>query len=324
MPASTRQRKERAMQFYRLAFEGRPREAMERYAGAKYIQHNPSVKDGKVGFIAYFERMQREYPKKSIRFLRSVAEGDLVALHSYQIWPGKEEYITMDFFRFDAAGKIVEHWDAIQRIPETAENDNGMCWFEFWHIVTPTMDIILNEFLFFWAFTLSFGTPVYNQSSSIQIDLEKQRVYLRYDNLYYEKTADSPDSLSFKDWEERLERLNFHTFEGSTFKSYVVDLKYCEGKAFLCIQGGYEDEKTFLEALYFQPIDSLASGWTYQPFSQEELEYSNAQKVEGDVLIWNKPRRYLKLRLRQLLVLDTIAWDDPLFPIPAPEEPVAR
>jgi predicted SnoaL-like aldol condensation-catalyzing enzyme len=70
--------------------------------------------------------MQKEYPEKSIEFVRSAAEGDLVALHTHQTWPGDEEYITMDFFRFDKQGKIVEHWDAVQRIPETTASGNSM------------------------------------------------------------------------------------------------------------------------------------------------------------------------------------------------------
>ena len=69
----------------------------------------PLVGDGKEAFIEYFEKMSREYPDKSIEFVREVAEGELVVLHTHQIWPGNEEYVTMDFFRFDVSGKIVEH-----------------------------------------------------------------------------------------------------------------------------------------------------------------------------------------------------------------------
>ena len=94
------------------------------YVGAGYIQHNPSVGDGKQAFIDYFEEMARDYPGKTIEFVRAVAEGDLVSLHTCQIWPGNHQYVTMDFFRFDDHGKIVEHWDAIQEIP--GETKNGM------------------------------------------------------------------------------------------------------------------------------------------------------------------------------------------------------
>ncbi|MEX0288061.1 MAG: nuclear transport factor 2 family protein [Flavobacteriaceae bacterium] len=120
------QQKENAIAFYKMAYEGNPRKAVELYVGEDYIQHNPLVGDGKEPFISYFERMAREYPEKSIEFVRAVAEGNLVALHTHQTWPGNEEYVTMDFFRFDDAGKIVEHWDAMQEIPEESANGNTM------------------------------------------------------------------------------------------------------------------------------------------------------------------------------------------------------
>ncbi|MEH0152499.1 ester cyclase [Limibacter armeniacum] len=118
--------KENAIAFYRMAYEGNPQKAIELYVGKEYIQHNPDVPDGTQGFIDYFEKMQREYPEKSIRFVRSVAEGDLVALHTHQVWPGNDQYVTMDFFRFDEKGKICEHWDAIQQVPEKQAHQNGM------------------------------------------------------------------------------------------------------------------------------------------------------------------------------------------------------
>ena len=118
--------KQSAIEFYRMAYLGKPVEAVEKYVGAEYIQHNPSVGDGKQAFIDYFEEMGRDYPGKSIEFVRAVAEGDLVALHTHQTWPGNDEYVTMDFFRFDDSGKIVEHWDAIQQIPVETKNGNPM------------------------------------------------------------------------------------------------------------------------------------------------------------------------------------------------------
>lgn len=120
------QNKQNAMEFYRMAFEGHPRQAAEQYVGDAYTQHNPMVGDGPEPFIEYFEQMNAEYPDKSIDFVRAVAEGDLVAVHTHQVWPGGVEWVTMDFFRFDGRGKIVEHWDAIQQIPETSANGNTM------------------------------------------------------------------------------------------------------------------------------------------------------------------------------------------------------
>ena len=120
------QNKANAIAFYRTAYLGEPETAVAEYVGDEYIQHNPDVVDGKQGFIDYFTRMQTEYPEKSIDFLRAVAEGDQVALHTRQVWPGNEQYVTMDFFRFDDNGKIVEHWDAIQKVPDEQAHDNGM------------------------------------------------------------------------------------------------------------------------------------------------------------------------------------------------------
>ncbi len=118
--------KENAIAFYKMAYEGNPKKAVELYIGKEYIQHNPDVADGTQGFISYFERMQEEYHNKDIEFVRCIAEGNLVALHTYQTWPGNDQYVTMDFFRFDETGKICEHWDAIQQIPKKSANPNTM------------------------------------------------------------------------------------------------------------------------------------------------------------------------------------------------------
>ena len=120
------QNKGNAIAFYKMAYEGNPAKAVELYLGNEYIQHNPDVADGLQGFINYFERMQREYPEKSIEFVRCIGEGNLVALHTHQTWPGNDQYVTMDFFRFDENGKICEHWDAIQQVPKKSKNLNTM------------------------------------------------------------------------------------------------------------------------------------------------------------------------------------------------------
>jgi predicted SnoaL-like aldol condensation-catalyzing enzyme len=120
------QNRANAIDFYKTAYLGEPAKAVERFVGKEYIQHNPAVGDGKAAFVQYFERMAAEYPGKTIEFVRSISEGDLVALHTHQVWPDGDEYVTMDFFRFDESGKIVEHWDSIQEIPPTSANQNSM------------------------------------------------------------------------------------------------------------------------------------------------------------------------------------------------------
>jgi predicted SnoaL-like aldol condensation-catalyzing enzyme len=129
MQSTPDENRKNAMAFYDLMFnQCKPREAIERFVGASYTQHNPHVADGKAAFVEYFEQMAREYPSKQVHFKRSIAEGNLVVLHCHQIWPTdkNQDWAGIDIFRFDEEGKIVEHWDVLQVVPGESKHSNTM------------------------------------------------------------------------------------------------------------------------------------------------------------------------------------------------------
>lgn len=114
------------LKFYNMAFnEHKPVEAAELLSD-DYKQHNPRVATGKQPFLDYFVPYFKENTQSRARIVRSAAQDDLVWLHLHSTkTPDDAGRAIVDIFRV-RDGKIVEHWDVIQNVPETAANDNGM------------------------------------------------------------------------------------------------------------------------------------------------------------------------------------------------------
>jgi predicted SnoaL-like aldol condensation-catalyzing enzyme len=121
------QNKNNVRAFYDLAFnQKQPEEAVKRYAGSYYRQHNPNAGDGTEPFIGFVKWLTGANPQLHIEFKRFIAEGDLVVVHSHNVAvPGTRGKAVIDIFRLED-GKIVEHWDVVQEVPEAAKNDNTM------------------------------------------------------------------------------------------------------------------------------------------------------------------------------------------------------
>jgi predicted SnoaL-like aldol condensation-catalyzing enzyme len=126
--ADIEQNKRNVIAYYERAFnDHEPEDAVERYVGSEYIQHNPMAPDGTDAFIAFVRGYVEQFPQLRIEIKRAIAEGDLVMTHGLlKTSPDDRGIAAADIFRLDENGKIVEHWDVLQPIPETSANDNTM------------------------------------------------------------------------------------------------------------------------------------------------------------------------------------------------------
>lgn len=118
--------KKTVLAFYEAALVKFDAEAASSYLGARYVQHNPTAPDGVEGVMGLIKFLKEKYPQRSSLIKRVMADGDLVMLHVHSVpSPGERGSAIVDIFRLEG-GKIVEHWDVIQPVPETAKNNNTM------------------------------------------------------------------------------------------------------------------------------------------------------------------------------------------------------
>ena len=114
-------------EWHELALNQRkPEEAVAKYLGPNHRQHNPGTADGPESFIKTVKWFAQNFPEFRMETKRIIAEGDLVVLHSHLILkPGDRGSAVVEIFRLEN-GKIVEHWDVVQEVPETSANNNTM------------------------------------------------------------------------------------------------------------------------------------------------------------------------------------------------------
>jgi len=109
--------------FYR---QKKVRKAFETWVHPDYIQHKPTLPDGREPVIAFLEKLLERYPGRTFTIHRVIASDDLVAVHYHsQAGPEDRGFAVVDIFRVEGC-RMVEHWDVVQRVPETSENDNSM------------------------------------------------------------------------------------------------------------------------------------------------------------------------------------------------------
>jgi predicted SnoaL-like aldol condensation-catalyzing enzyme len=112
--------------FYEKALNQKDFEAAAKYFGPRYIQHNPLVPNGPDGLKGLVTLLKEKFPNAHSEIKRVIAEGDYVVLHVHSVRePGQRGRAIVDIFKLEN-GKIVEHWDVIQDVPEKANNDNTM------------------------------------------------------------------------------------------------------------------------------------------------------------------------------------------------------
>jgi len=119
-------RKGIAVSFLRLASSGRVREAYEKYVHMDFFHHNPYFEGDRESLLVGMEESAREFPNKVFEPVRTLEDGDLVAVHGkVRLAPGSPEIALMHIFRFEGE-LIIEEWEAAQEVPEESPNENGV------------------------------------------------------------------------------------------------------------------------------------------------------------------------------------------------------
>jgi len=118
--------KKKVVEFYEQAINRKDFDAASKHLGARYIQHNPVAADGPEGLKGFIGFLRDKFPNSKSEIKRVFAEGDYVILHVHAVRePGTRGRAIIDIFRLEN-GRIVEHWDVAQDVPEKAANANGM------------------------------------------------------------------------------------------------------------------------------------------------------------------------------------------------------
>ena len=114
------------LDFYEKGLNQKDADAAIALMGNRYVQHNPNAADGPEGFRKFIGFLREKFPNSRSEIKRSFVDGDYVILHVHAVRePGTSGSAIVDIFKLED-GKIVEHWDAVQPIPETSANNNGM------------------------------------------------------------------------------------------------------------------------------------------------------------------------------------------------------
>ena len=113
--------------FYNASLNDKDWDKAKTYLGDHYTQHNPTARDGAEGLHGYIDFLKSKFPENHGEIKQVLADGNLVALHVHsKRTPDSRGRAIVDIFRLTDDGKVVEHWDVIQDIPEESMNDNTM------------------------------------------------------------------------------------------------------------------------------------------------------------------------------------------------------